>query len=66
MTTQMLHGDLCPRCGRPLTLQPTTVVRSNVPYPITRADYLPYCDPCASDLPNAQEWNDLMNARYGS
>ncbi|WP_030792532.1 hypothetical protein [Streptomyces sp. NRRL S-920] len=64
MTTELLHGDLCPLCGRPLTLRPTVIVRSNVPYP-TRTDYLPHCTACANDLPNVQRWNDLMNDRYG-
>ncbi|MCW5254693.1 hypothetical protein [Streptomyces sp. SHP 1-2] len=39
MKTNLLDGDLCPLCRRPLTLRPTTVVRSaGVPYP-TRTDY---------------------------
>lgn len=60
MNPELLHGDLCPLCGRPLTLRPSVVVRSNVPYP-TRTDYLPHCTNCA----NEQRWNDLMNDRYG-
>ncbi|MFF7975886.1 hypothetical protein [Streptomyces sp. NPDC007905] len=64
MTTELLHGDLCPLCGRPLTLRLAVVVRSNVPYP-TRTDYLPHCTSCANDLPSVQRWNDLMNDRYG-
>jgi hypothetical protein len=65
MNTELLHGDLCPLCRRPLTLRPTVTVRSNVPYP-TRTDYLPHCTSCANDPANTQKWNDLMNARYGS
>ncbi|MFE1781015.1 hypothetical protein ACFW9F_00105 [Streptomyces sp. NPDC059506] len=64
MTTELLRGDLCPLCGRPLTLRPTVVVRSNVPYP-TRIDMVPHCISCAGDMPHAQEWADLMHARYG-
>ncbi|MEU0274233.1 hypothetical protein [Streptomyces sp. NPDC006307] len=26
MTTELLHGDLCPLCGQPLTLRPTVTV----------------------------------------
>ncbi|MDO0929861.1 hypothetical protein QQY24_32640 [Streptomyces sp. TG1A-8] len=62
---ELLHGDPCPLCGQPLTLCPTVVVRSNVPYP-TRTDYLPHCTSCANEPANAQKWNDLMNDRYGS
>ncbi|MGW9398681.1 hypothetical protein [Streptomyces sp. NPDC055642] len=64
MNANLLHGDLCPLCRRPLTLRTTVEVRSNVPYP-TRTDYLPHCTVCANDLPNVQRWNDLMNDRYG-
>ncbi|MET8572946.1 hypothetical protein [Streptomyces sp. NPDC004783] len=64
MTNELLHGDLCPLCGQPLTLSPAVVVRSNVPYP-TRTIYLPHCASCANNLPNVQSWNDLMNDRYG-
>ncbi|MFH0246297.1 hypothetical protein ACGRHY_28640 [Streptomyces sp. HK10] len=63
MNTNLLHGDFCPLCGQPLTLRPTVVVRSNVPYP-TRTDMVPHCISCASDMPRAQEWADLMHARY--
>ncbi|MFC8015529.1 hypothetical protein [Streptomyces cinereoruber] len=63
MKNELLHGDLCPLCRRPLGLRPTTVVRSaGVPYP-TRTDYLPHCDSCTSDPLNSQKWNDAMNAR---
>ncbi|CAL9676827.1 hypothetical protein [Streptomyces sp. enrichment culture] len=65
VNTNLLHGDLCPLCGRPLTLRPTVVVRSNVPYP-TLTDYLPHCAYCANDMFRAQQWNDLMRARYES
>jgi hypothetical protein len=65
MTNELLHGDLCPLCGRPLTLRPSVVVRSNVPYP-TRTDTVPHCASCASDMPRAQKWADLMRARYES
>ncbi|WP_432091354.1 hypothetical protein [Streptomyces sp. NRRL F-5630] len=63
--TELLHGDLCPLCGRPLTLRPVVIVRSNVPYP-TRTDTVPHCAYCASDMTRAPQWADLMNARYGS
>ncbi len=33
MTTELLHGDLCPLCGQPFTLRPTVIVHSNVPPP---------------------------------
>lgn len=63
MTTELLHGDLCPLCRRPLRLVPDVIVRSaGVPYP-TRTDYLPRCDSCTSDPLNSQKWNDAMNAR---
>ncbi|MFF3967943.1 hypothetical protein ACFYZI_41120 [Streptomyces griseorubiginosus] len=65
MNPELLHGDLCPLCGRPLTLRPTVVVHSNVPYP-TRTDTRPYCTSCASDMTRTQKWADLMNARYGT
>ncbi|MGA5558940.1 hypothetical protein [Streptomyces lavendulocolor] len=65
MNNELLHGDLCPLCGQPLTLRPTVIVRSNVPYP-TRTDYLPHCTSCSNDPVSAQKWNDLMNERYGS
>ncbi|MEU8653630.1 MULTISPECIES: hypothetical protein [unclassified Streptomyces] len=64
MNTNLLHGDLCPLCGQPLTLVPDVIVRSNVPYP-TRIDYRPHCRYCATDMFRAQEWSDLMRARYG-
>ncbi|WP_217246140.1 hypothetical protein [Streptomyces sp. AC602_WCS936] len=63
MNTNLLHGDLCPLCGRPLTLRPTVEVRSNVPYP-TRTDYLPHCTSCANAPADKLKWFDLMNARY--
>ncbi|MFI0233782.1 hypothetical protein [Streptomyces sp. NPDC017086] len=63
MTHELLHGDLCPLCGRPLTLRPTVIVHSNVPYP-TRTDYLPHCTSCANGPADKQKWFDLMNARY--
>ncbi|MEU3448826.1 hypothetical protein AB0H29_16640 [Streptomyces thermolilacinus] len=53
MKSELLHGDLCPLCRRPLTLRTTVVVRSNVPYP-TRTDCLPHCTACANDLPDVQ------------
>ncbi|MEU0992189.1 hypothetical protein [Streptomyces sp. NPDC005953] len=31
-----------------------------------RTDYLPHCTTCANDMTRAQQWNDLMNARYGN
>ncbi|MFJ2709048.1 hypothetical protein ACIO3R_38490 [Streptomyces sp. NPDC087428] len=65
MTNELLHGDLCPLCCRPLTLPTTTVVHSNVPYP-TRIDMVPHCTSCAGDMARAQEWADLMRARYES
>ncbi|MGA4960401.1 hypothetical protein [Streptomyces lavendulocolor] len=66
MMNELLHGDLCPLCGQPLTLRPTVSVHSaGVPYP-TRTDYLPHCDSCTSDPVNSQKWNDLMNERYGN
>ncbi|OII61422.1 hypothetical protein BJP40_05455 [Streptomyces sp. CC53] len=65
MNTELLHGDLCPLCRRPLTLRPTVEVRSNTPYP-TRTDTVPYCAYCAHDMPRAQQWADLMPARYGT
>ena len=65
MNTQPLHGDLCPLCRRPLTLRTTVIVRSNTPHP-TRIDTMPHCAYCANDMSIAQQWNDLMNARYGS
>ncbi|MDI3101828.1 hypothetical protein QJ054_32815 [Streptomyces sp. AN-3] len=52
--TELLHGDLCPLCRRPLTLHPTVEVRSNTPCR-TRTDHLPY----------VQRRNHLMNDRYG-
>ncbi|WP_199829795.1 hypothetical protein [Streptomyces sp. MMG1121] len=48
MITELLHGDLCPLCRRPLTLRTTVEVRSNTPYP-TRTDTVPYCAYCAND-----------------
>ncbi|MYS37205.1 hypothetical protein K388_07329 [Streptomyces sp. KhCrAH-43] len=68
MNRELLHGDLCPLCGRPLTLRPSVVVHSNVQYP-TRADAVPHCASCAScasDMLRAQEWAELMRARYES
>ncbi|WP_329028088.1 hypothetical protein [Streptomyces sp. NBC_00690] len=65
MNNEQISADLCPLCRRPLTLRPTVVVRSNTPYP-TRTDYLPHCTTCANDMTRAQQWNDLMNARYGN
>ncbi|PRH79243.1 hypothetical protein C6N75_10520 [Streptomyces solincola] len=66
MSTNLLHGDLCPLCGQPLTLRPTVIVRSaGVPHP-TRTDYLPHCRYCATNTFRAQEWSDLMRARYES
>ncbi|MFD5098308.1 hypothetical protein [Streptomyces albidochromogenes] len=63
MTTELLHGDPCPLCGQPLTLRPTVIVHSNVPYP-TRTDTAPHCRYCANDMFRSQQWNDLMRARY--
>ncbi|MFE5900913.1 hypothetical protein ACFQ67_26360 [Streptomyces sp. NPDC056488] len=65
MTNELLHGDPCPLCGRPLTLRPKVVVRSNVPYS-PRTDTVPRCESCAGDMLRAQEWADLMRARYES
>ncbi|MDX2997246.1 hypothetical protein [Streptomyces scabiei] len=65
MKTELLHGDLCPLCRRPLTLRTAVEVRSNTPYP-TRTDTVPYCAYCANDMPRAQQWADLMDARYGN
>ncbi|RSS85724.1 hypothetical protein EF919_37765 [Streptomyces sp. WAC02707] len=64
MTNELLHGDLCPLCGQPLTLVPN-VVRSNVRYP-TRTDTVPHCRYCATDMFRSQQWADLMRARYES
>ncbi|MFC7963262.1 hypothetical protein [Streptomyces cinereoruber] len=66
MTTELLHGDLCPLCGRPLTLRPTAIVcSSNEPSP-TRTDMVPHCRYCANDMFRSQQWADLMRARYES
>ncbi|MEV7657894.1 hypothetical protein AB0O39_27465 [Streptomyces anulatus] len=65
MNTELLHGDVCPLCHRPLTLHPAVVVHSNTPYP-TRIDTLPHCATCAGDMTRSQKWADLMNARYKS
>ncbi|MFG3142479.1 hypothetical protein ACGFZA_40510 [Streptomyces sp. NPDC048211] len=64
MTKELLHGDLCPLCRRPLTLRTVVEVRSNTPYP-SRTDMVPHCEGCAGDMTRAQEWADLMHARYG-
>ena len=61
MTNELLHGDLCPLCRRPLTLRTTADVRSNTPYP-TRIDRVPHCMHCASK----QAWADVMRALYES
>ncbi|OIJ95451.1 hypothetical protein [Streptomyces colonosanans] len=63
MNTELLHGDLCPLCLR--TLRAIVEVRSNTPYS-TRTDTVPHCISCASDMTRAQQWADLMHARYGS
>ncbi|MFE0886951.1 hypothetical protein [Streptomyces rochei] len=63
MNANLLHGDLCPLCRRPLTLRTTVEVRSNTPYP-TRTDTVPHCRHCANDMFRSQQWNDLMRARY--
>ncbi|WP_030019301.1 hypothetical protein [Streptomyces monomycini] len=63
MNNDLLFGDLCPLCRLPLTLRTTTVVRSNLPY-LARIDTVPHCAGCASDMTRAQEWADLMRARY--
>ncbi|MER7692668.1 hypothetical protein [Streptomyces sp. NPDC097610] len=61
MNRELLHGDLCPLCRRPLTRRPKVVVRSaGVPHP-TRIDYLPHCTRCTNDPVIEQKWNDLMN-----
>ncbi|MEV6810400.1 hypothetical protein [Streptomyces sp. NPDC051132] len=65
MSKQLIYADPCPLCGRPLTLRPTVVVRSNTPYP-TRIDTVPHCAYCANDMFRAQQWNDLMRTRYES
>ncbi|MEV2248207.1 hypothetical protein [Streptomyces sp. NPDC049970] len=65
MNTKLLHGDLCPLCRRPLTLRTTVEVRSNTPYR-SRTDMVPHCENCAGDMTRAQEWADLMRARYES
>ncbi|MFH8470571.1 hypothetical protein [Streptomyces sp. NPDC017991] len=64
MNTNLFHGDLCSQCCRPLTLRTTVEVRSNMPYP-SRTDMVPHCESCADNMPRAQKWADLMNARYG-
>ncbi|MFJ8828057.1 hypothetical protein ACIREE_40850 [Streptomyces sp. NPDC102467] len=61
MDTNLLHGDLCPLCRRPLMLRTTVNVRSNTPCP-TRIERVPHCDSCASK----QEWADMMRALYES
>ncbi|MFE4279743.1 hypothetical protein ACFRSX_34565 [Streptomyces goshikiensis] len=65
MTNELLHGDLCPLCRRPLTLRTAVEVRSNTPSP-SRTDMVPHCESCAGDMLRAQEWADLMRARYES
>ncbi|MGW7673717.1 hypothetical protein ACWGJX_42570 [Streptomyces sp. NPDC054775] len=65
MNTELLHGDLCPLCRRPLTLRTSVEVRSNTPY-LTRTGTVPHCTYCAGDMTRAQEWADLMRACYGS
>lgn len=66
MSNELLHGDLCPLCDRRLTRRVTATVRSaQSDYP-TRIDSVPHCDHCASDMLRAQEWADLMRARYES
>ncbi|MDJ0386229.1 hypothetical protein [Streptomyces sp. G-G2] len=65
MTNELLHGDLCPLCRRPLTLRPTADVRSNTPHP-TRTDRVPHCTSCAGDMTRAQQWADMMRALYES
>ncbi|WP_138909249.1 hypothetical protein [Streptomyces chryseus] len=63
MNSNLLHGDLCPLCRRRLTLRTTVEVRSNTAYP-SRTDMVPHCESCAGDMPRAQQWADLMHARY--
>ncbi|MFC8009228.1 hypothetical protein [Streptomyces cinereoruber] len=66
MDTNLLHGDLCPLCRRPLTLRPIAIVRSaGVPHP-TRTAYRPDCRYCATDMFRSQQWADLMRARHES
>ncbi|MFE2943431.1 hypothetical protein ACFXKG_30910 [Streptomyces sp. NPDC059255] len=65
MTHELLHGDLCPLCRRPLTLRLTAYVRSNTPYP-TRIHTVPDCTSCANDMTRAQACADLLRARYES
>ncbi|MFJ7209523.1 hypothetical protein ACIQWR_39080 [Streptomyces sp. NPDC098789] len=64
MTSNSLHGDLCPLCSLPLTLRTTAVVRSaNTAYPI-RINTVPHCTSCTSDMTRAQQWADKMRDRY--
>ncbi|MGW1776268.1 hypothetical protein [Streptomyces sp. NPDC002104] len=66
MTNELLHGDLCPLCDRPLTRRVTDTVRSaQSDYP-TRIDTVPHCESCAGDMLLAQQWADLMRACYES
>ncbi|MFD4543520.1 hypothetical protein [Streptomyces bauhiniae] len=65
MNRELLHGDLCPLCRRPLTIRTKVVVYSNTPYP-SRTDTMPHCESCTGDMLRAQQWADLMRARYES
>ncbi|GAA2509552.1 hypothetical protein GCM10010406_52510 [Streptomyces thermolineatus] len=53
-------------CCRPLTLRKTVEVRSAQSLHPTRTDMKPYCESCADDMARAQEWADMMRARYES
>ncbi|MFJ3498848.1 hypothetical protein ACIPPJ_35485 [Streptomyces sp. NPDC086091] len=64
MNNDLLHGDLCPMCCRRLTLRKTVEVRSAQSHHPTRTDTKPYCESCATDMARAQEWADMMRARY--
>ncbi|MEK8141711.1 hypothetical protein NKH18_01050 [Streptomyces sp. M10(2022)] len=64
MNYELLHGDLCPLCRRPLALRKTAEVRSHQSLRPTRTSTAPYCDDCASDMTRCQEWVGLMPARY--
>ncbi|MFD4833322.1 hypothetical protein ACFWPV_26220 [Streptomyces uncialis] len=66
MNHELLHGDPCPLCDRPLTRRVTATVRSaQSAYP-TRIDTVPHCTRCTNDPISEQKWNDLMNDRDGS
>ncbi|WP_055716026.1 hypothetical protein [Streptomyces torulosus] len=65
MNEELLHGDPCPLCRRPLTLRTTVEVRSNQPHR-TRTDRVPHCNSCASDMARAPEWAEMMRALYES